>query len=77
MCILNLVISYPTLALEWIIRYDNVELVGQWYDEDTGVVLTKTIEHHYSYHYLFVFANGDMSPNIHLVVDIGRWGILN
>ena len=75
--IINLVISYPTLTLEWIIRHDSVELLGQWYDEETRALSTKTIQHHYSYHYLFLFANSDMSPSIHLVVDSGRWNILN
>ena len=34
-CLINLLISYQTLSLEWIIRHDNIELVGQWYDDDT------------------------------------------
>lgn len=77
LCIVNLIISYPTLTLEWIIRHGNVELVGKWYDEETGALSSKTIEHHYSYYYLFPFANSDMSPGIHLIADIGRWCIFN
>ena len=75
--IINLVVSYPTLSLEWIIRHDNIKLLGQWYDDDTGSLATKTIEHHYSYHYLFIFHNSTMPRGIHLIADIGRWYILD
>ena len=75
-CIINLLISYPTLSLEWIIKHDSMQLLGEWYDDNTRAIATKTIKHHYSYHYLFVFSNSDMPHGIHLVADIGRWRIL-
>ena len=49
------------------------QILGQWYDNDTGALAAKTIKHHYSCHFLFVYENNFEPLGIHLVADIGRW----